>query len=591
MRLGVRGKLFLVSVLVVLIGVAMAGLYFEGQVRDYARTRAETEISHQLHVVRDLIVESSDLTAADDLARKISKSGDVRVTLIEQSGRVLGDSGVAKQAVATMELHDTRPEVIAAREHGYGASLRHSATLNKTMLYVALPYKHANGPGVVRLSRPLDSLDAAVSQLRIGLFFACLLGLIGATILSAVASHFLSRALRSMVRDASALAERALEPARLSAGLPGKLDVPTTDELGGLAASLNKMAEQLSSTVTELTDERSRIAVVLDSMSDAVLAVDRNLRIVMGNRAAEQMFAIDLEHPEIDLTQLRIPALHDLATKVLDGTPGQIECESRRPSKRLLQVHGRPLHNAEGALLVVRDVTELRRLESMRRDFVANISHELRTPVGIIRANSEALLDGAMQQPELATRFLNAQIRNADRLKALVDDLLQIARIESGAYKMDLQANSVAARARRVLEGITAIADEKDIGLSCEIADDLRVYADTRALDHILLNLVENAVKYTQDGGDVVVAASQTGKRIKISVIDNGPGIEAHHRERVFERFYRVDPGRARGVGGTGLGLAIVRHLAEAMGGNVGVDPAGSRGSAFWVELDVADSH
>ncbi len=589
MRLGIRGKLFLASVVVVLIGVVLAGFYFDGQVREFARKRAETELSHQLQIVRDIVVHHPSLadTDADALARKVSKLGEVRVTLIDHAGRVLGDSGVAAQAVAAMELHDTRPEVLAAHEHGYGAALRHSATLDKTMLYVAVPYTHKQGAGIVRLSRPLHSLDEALRQLRRGLIFACLLGLIGATILSAVASHVLSRALRSLVRDASSLAERALEPARLTSGVPGKLDVDGTDELGELAVSLNRMADKLASTVSELSDERSRITVVLDSMSDAVVAIDRDFHIVMGNRAAEQMFAVDLTDSQIGLEQLRVPALHDLAARVLEGESDEIECETLRPSKRVLQAHGRPLHNADGAVLVMRDVTELRRLESMRRDFVANISHELRTPVGIIRANSEALLDGAMQQPELATRFLQAQIRNADRLKALVDDLLEIARIESGAYKFDLQPTTVAPRVRRVLEGIYAIADEKNITLSSEVDDDIRVVADTRGLDHVLLNLVENAVKYTQDGGDVVVHAINIEQRIRISVIDNGPGIEPHHRERVFERFYRVDPGRARGVGGTGLGLAIVRHLAEAMGGRVGVDPAGSRGSAFWIELDA----
>lgn len=589
MKLGLRGKLFLVSVFVVLVGVAVAGFYFESQVRKFARDRAETELSNQLRLTRELVAASPSLDRANALARQVAKLGEVRVTLIAQSGQVLGDSEVAEKRVTNMGSHKARPEVLAALEHGYGASLRRSATLGEHMLYVAIPFEHADASGVLRLSRPLHSLDEAVRQLRIGLLVACLLGLIGATIFSAVASHFLSRALRNMVRDASELAERTLDPSRLTAGLPRKLEVDSNDELAGLADSLNQMAEQLAISVTELTDERSRISVVLDSMSDTVVAIDRNFHIVMSNRAADKMFGVDLhQDPQHGLDQLRIPAIHELAAQVLDGHPGEVQFETLRPPKRAIQALGRPLHSADGAVLVFRDVTELRRLERMRRDFVANISHELRTPVGIIRANSEALLDGAMQRPDLATKFLQAQIRNADRLKALVDDLLEIARIESGAYKLSLQPLRVAPRVRRVIESIAAIADEKQINVSSDVDEQLEVIADPRGLDHILLNLIENAVKYTQEEGNVSVQADfQASGRVQICVIDDGPGIEPHHRERVFERFYRVDHGRARAVGGTGLGLAIVRHLAEAMAGSAGVKPGPSRGSAFWIELNT----
>jgi two-component system phosphate regulon sensor histidine kinase PhoR len=238
-----------------------------------------------------------------------------------------------------------------------------------------------------------------------------------------------------------------------------------------------------------------------------------------------------------------------------------------------------------GTVIVVHDVTEVRRLERVRRDFVANVSHELRTPISVIRANTETLLEGALDDPARARQFVDALFRHADRLGRLVSDLLDISRIEAGRYRLDLGSASVSEAAERVLDTLQTEADQKRVELTVDVSPDIRITADAKALEHVLMNLVGNAIKYTPEGGHVDVKAEPKGDDVRVEVLDDGPGIDPAHRERIFERFYRVDPGRSRDMGGTGLGLSIAKHLVEAMEGEVGVDPRSPHGSVFWFRL------
>jgi two-component system phosphate regulon sensor histidine kinase PhoR len=238
-----------------------------------------------------------------------------------------------------------------------------------------------------------------------------------------------------------------------------------------------------------------------------------------------------------------------------------------------------------GVVMVLHDVTEIRKLEGMKRDFVANVSHELRTPVAIIRANAETLLDGALDDKTRGRDFVEAMLRHADRLSGLISDLLDLSRIEAGRYGVKLQPVRVRAALQRVVELADRHVRDKGHAVSIDAPDALWVEADPRALEQIFTNLVDNAIKYTPPGGRLLLRAAPSARGVRVEVEDDGPGIEPRHRDRIFERFYRVDPGRSRDVGGTGLGLSIVKHLAEAMGGAVGVDAAPVRGSLFWLEL------
>ncbi len=586
--IGVRGKLFLVSVSLVLGVVFLSGLYLESQLRSWAELRAEDELAGHARMVRLLLEERpTALTGAagsaetDALADRLAKPSDARVTIIDGEGRVLGDSEFTAAGLQQLESHRDRPEVAAALRDGLGMALRHSASLTTDMLYVALPFEMPGGAGtrgVVRVARPLREVDAAVRRLWIAFAVAGVFAVLGAVLLSALASHFLSRTLRGLVQDARRMVETG-EKSKL-------LTLPPQDEIGGIAGSLNRMADELEAAVAALASERSRFEAVLESMDEGVIALDQKQQLTMINRAALGLLSLSIEYDGTTLAErIPIPSLHDIVARALSGHPERQEFETRTTPPRQILAYASPLRSGQGAVVVMHDVTEIRRLERIRRDFVANVSHELRTPVSIIRLNAETLLDGALERPEIARKFLEAQMRNADRLAALVSDLLEISRIEAGTYEIHLDFIDVAPIVERIVDSVEQIAAEKQMTIHCDIAPDLCALADDHALEHVLLNLVDNAVKYTPSGGKIQVRASVIGERVRIEVEDNGPGIEARHRDRIFERFYRVDKGRSREVGGTGLGLAIVKHLAEAMEGSVGVSAAEPQGSIFWVSL------
>ena len=586
MTIGVRGKLFLVSVSLVLAVVLLSGVYLEAQLRSWAQSRAQDELQGHARMVRVLLeADRAGLGDADALADRLAAPTEARVTIIAGDGRVLGDSEFTADGLSRMESHVDRPEVVAALRDGLGAARRYSHSLATDMLYVALPFQRAGegtaGGGVVRVARPLREVDAAVRRLWIAFAVAGVFAVLGAVLLSALASHFLSRTLRGLVQDARRMVETG-ERSKL-------LTVPPQDEIGGLAGSLNRMAEELESAVAALASERSRFEAVLESMDEGVIALDQRQQLTMINRAALGLLSLSFEHDGSTLAErIPIPSLHNIVARALDGHPERQECDTRTTPPRQILAYASPLRSGQGAVVVMHDVTEIRRLERVRRDFVANVSHELRTPVSIIRLNAETLLDGALERPEIARKFLEAQMRNADRLAALVSDLLEISRIEAGTYEIHLDFIPIAPIVERTVDSVEQLAGEKNLTIHCDVPQGLSAWADAEALEHVLLNLVDNACKYTPAGGEVKVRARAEGERVRIEVEDNGPGIEPRHRARIFERFYRIDKGRSREVGGTGLGLAIVKHLAEAMDATVGVEAAKPQGSVFSVTLTGA---
>ncbi len=332
--------------------------------------------------------------------------------------------------------------------------------------------------------------------------------------------------------------------------------------------------------------ERDHYRGVLEALDDAVIAADDRGRVTVVNPAARRLLGPEAPRPGQAVAEgVSTPELRALLS-ARPAVPRSAEFQLGPEPRRTVQARLAPAAAWDGAVLALRDITELRRLESLRRDFVANVSHELRTPVSVIQANAETLLDGALEDPEAALRFTRAVLRNADRLARLVADLLELSAIEVGHYKLEPRPIPVAACARRVREELGPRAGDQ---LALEVDEDLEVLADPRALEQILVNLVDNALKYGPEGSRVLLRASAQGDRVCIEVEDEGPGVPPESRPRLFERFYRVDPGRSRRVGGTGLGLAIVKHLAAAMRGRVGMRPAEPRGSVFWVELPVSE--
>ena len=422
--------------------------------------------------------------------------------------------------------------------------------------------------------------DEALQRLYglLGLLVVIGLGLAGAAV--GHTSRVLGRALKVME-----------DSARNIVALRGGSRVPRlgpAGELGGLPASLNALADSFEHTVATLGTERDRFEAVLEGLSDAVIALDAEHRITLVNRSA--MYLFELEHPPVGRLLIevsRLPILREVLERIPRERSVKVEVDWPGRRRRRLLVQGGTLRASEGMVLVLQDLTALRRLETVRRDFVANVSHELRTPVGVILASAETLLDGALEDPAAARGFVDALHRNAERLARLVGDLLDLSRIEAGQFQMkpiDLDLHDAV---EHVIDQLGSKGERKSILLVNDVPMGTRVLADPKAIDQVLVNLTDNAIKYSPEGSRVRSFVTVDGGRVRVQIEDNGPGIEPAHRERVFERFYRVDPGRSRDMGGTGLGLSIVKHLVEHMGGEVGVEGAAPHGARFYFTLPL----
>jgi two-component system phosphate regulon sensor histidine kinase PhoR len=359
-------------------------------------------------------------------------------------------------------------------------------------------------------------------------------------------------------------------------------------ELADVAASLELVSSKLTSQIGNLTAERDLREAVLAGMREAVLVLRPDARILLFNRAAKELFGFSDQAEEQPLVELlRFPTLLDAVYDATRGRPAPIDLVIPGPPRRELVGQATPLPKGrEAAVLIsVRDVTELRRLEAMRRDFVANASHELRTPVATIRGYAETLEEGALEDPVAAKRFVAGLSRQAARLSDLIDDLLDLSRLESGSPRLAPSANAMGAILDPLVHSQREAAEAKGLSLSVTVDDETIVFAEPTAVELIVGNLLENAIKYTPPGGSVELRARREGPIVRVEVTDSGPGLDPHHLPRIFERFYRVDAGRSRDVGGTGLGLSIAKHLAQQSGGDLGVQSRPGRGSCFTLRL------
>ncbi len=572
-RSGVRVKLFVASLgLMLMIGGAI-GIYLESLLRTFLGERVQADLlGHAQTAAQALALhaqhEGRHPASQQNIVKRLSEANGYRITVIGLDGMVIADSAIPEDRLANLENHADRPEVIEARRSGHGIARRTSATLDEPLLYAAVE----SGPLIVRAATSLQTLSDVMDQLRFGFLGAAVVGLAVAAIMSLLSAHLLTRELRKLVEHAKALVR----------GERSSLPWYSTEELGRLAGSFTKLAGQLEQTMETLATERSRFSVVLESMSEAVLTVDDQLQITLVNPACLSILGLEVEPLERPLSEaVDLPDLVELACKGRQGSAvGEVQV-----GRRLVLARATPLATSGGAVVVMHDVTEMRRLEIIRKDFVANVSHELRTPVSIVRANAETLLDGAVDDPERARYFIEALYRNADRLSRIIADLLDLSQIEAGQYQLSVRGVSIREAFTRTVESLLARADSRRISLEIFLDRDLDVLADRKALDQILSNLVENGIKYTSEGGRVRLHARRVDDMIRIEVEDDGQGIPEQHWNRIFERFYRVDTGRSRDMGGTGLGLSIVKHLVESMSGEVGVESGEPRGSRFWILL------
>ncbi|MBI1947356.1 MAG: PAS domain-containing protein [Deltaproteobacteria bacterium] len=584
MKLRARGKLFVASVAVVALVVLVTGMVAERELRAWLLSHLQDDLERQLDAACIAVVRAQPSGAgpADLLADELGAALQARVTLIRLDGTVAGDSRLTLTELPAASNHADRTEVQEALRAGRGHDQRRSATVDEEMMYAARSIE-GDQVRVVRVALPITVVEQASARLRMLVVLAGLVGLGVAVAMSSAASQVMTRTLRELVAHARSLSALA------AGGAAEGADGPGADEIVGLRGTLEQLAAELDRSVAALAEERGRLGAVLEAMKEGVVALDRDGQVKLVNPAARRLLAIEGDPAGNSLLALvRAPTLADLVTAASAGEVATGEVATSGGAGRTLAASAAPTRGAGGVVLVLHDVTEVRRLERMRRDFVANVSHELRTPAAVIRANAETLLLGAIDDHARARSFVEAIDRNAERLARILADLLDLARIESGALRLEPVDVALGPLCDKVRTALQDRARARDQRIVVEADQAAIAHGDPSALEQVLVNLLDNALKYTPPGGTIVVRAQQTDAGWRLEVHDDGPGIEPHHWPRLFERFYRVDAGRSREAGGTGLGLAIVKHLVEAQGGHVGVGAAPGRGSLFWVELPRA---
>jgi two-component system phosphate regulon sensor histidine kinase PhoR len=594
MRWPISLKLALITLSVMSIAGAPALVLLDLDLARSLREHRDRELVSRARIMAELIGPALTATAAADsaaslsgamvaradaLADRLAPQAGARVTLIDPQGRVIGDSALDPAAILRLDSHRDRPEVAAALAGGDGAGSRVSRTIGEALHYAAVAYPTPTGQAVVRLAVPEEELAAFIRSGRQRVFLAGLAALGLGLLLSLVVGRMVSAPLRTMTGVAKQLA---------AGRVPERLRLKSADELGDLAAALNQISGDLARTAGQLGSEQEHLRGVLEGMAEGVLLIDGRGRILLANRAASQ--ALLHGGPASGRTPLEVTRSADLdelvrgALTVGSQARGLVTLTG---SNRVFDASVIPISAPERQVVVVlHDITELKRLETVRREFVANISHELRTPLTAIRGFIDTL-DG---EPELSEeerrRFLAAAARHVHRLSNLVNDLLALAKLDSPEFKLELVACDIKAEVEGALELHAAAARERGVALAGDVEAGLpMVLADPVALEQILSNLIDNAIKYNQADGRVVVRAVRVGDLVRIAVEDSGVGIPAVHLPRIFERLYRVDPGRSRAEGGTGLGLAIVKHLVLKHGGDVWVTSEPGRGSTFWFTL------
>lgn len=511
---------------------------------------------------------------------QMSASG-VRFTIIASSGQVLADSDADPRF---MENHATRPEIAQAFAAGEGRSIRHSVTIRRNLLYYAVRQPVPGGaPVVLRFALPLQTLDEDMWAFRKGLWLASLAMLL----VTGTASLLISRRFAGRVERLRAFSRR------VAGGNFQPIEADRSgDALETLAVSMNETAAQLEGTIRTLTGERNLAAAILGSMAEGVAVVSVDERLVFSNPAFAEILGLDAAPATGSplLETVRQTELIEAVRKVLRGEPTvRSEIVTGTLRQRFFSATVAAVRAGAGVVIVLHDITDLRKLERVRRDFVANVSHEFKTPLTAIQGFAETLLGGALDDPENHERFLGIILEHARRLTRLTDDLLKLSQIEADRMELEIQPLRPEQLVESCLETTRLRAAPKNITLAAELPPGLpNVAGDPRRLNEVLQNLLDNAVQYTPPGGRITLRVEQAVKTVVFTVADTGIGIPEADQLRIFERFYRVDAARSREVGGTGLGLAIARHLVEAHGGRIWVESEVGRGSRFHFSVPVS---
>ena len=579
-------QLFPSYLLITLLSLLAVSWYASSSLRHFFLDQTAADLK-----IRALLVEKQiaahlaplDAAAVDAVCKDIGKHSATRITVILPSGLVIGDS---RETPRLMDNHANRPEIATALKGNIGMSRRYSKTLMQKMMYVAVPLqKDQASYGVIRVSLPTTSIDREVRSIQIKIALAGLLIAVMAAGISLLISRRISRPIEEMKKGADHFA---------AGDLSHRLTAPVSEELASLAEALNQMAAQLDRRIKTIVSQRNELETVLASMLEGVIAIDNEERIINVNAATAAFFNSNPEEcPGRNLQEvIRNSAVQQFVREsIASKVRKEDDINLYHNGEKTLHLQSSPLLDANkeqiGTLVVFNDVTHLRRLENIRRDFVANVSHEIKTPLTAIKGFVETLQRGNVEDPAEARRFLGIIQKHADRLSSIVEDLLCLSRIEQEdeGKTIKLEEGNVNDVFQAAMQICRPKAEEKNITIRPVCDEQISATFDTTLLEQAVVNLLDNAIKYSEPKSTILLKAQRNNSEIRISVADQGIGIAKKHLPRLFERFYRVDKARSRKMGGTGLGLAIVKHIAQAHGGHISVESTLGVGSVFTIHL------
>lgn len=580
-------QLFPSYVLIAIVSVFAVTWFANRSTREFYFAKTARDLESRARLVTYQVaplIEAGNRHGIADLCTVLGRQSGTRITIIDADGVVLGDS---HEDPARMENHAGRPEVVDALNLRVGVETRFSQTLKKRMMYVAVPMAEGVKPqAVVRTALTVGAIDDAIGAVYARITFGAIVIIIIAAGLSLFISRRIARPLEKLQRGAERIA---------SGDLSTRLMIGEANEIGSLAHTMNRMRERLDERFQTIVTQKHQEEAVLASMVESVIAVDAEGRLITANAAAVKLLDLDLEGKQGQRLQdiVRHHQLLELVERTIAGAePIEDEIRLYDPEERFLQVHGTalrdPVGDRIGGLLVLNDITQLRRLERIRRDFVANVSHELKTPITAIKGFVETLLGGALENAADADRFLRLVAKHTERLNSIIEDLLSLSRIESQQEDITVERMKIVNVLRQAIDACRVAAQKGKVSVVLTGDETLECVLNSTLIEQAVVNLVDNAIKYSEGGGRVDVRTERTEDgSVAIHVEDRGCGIEPEHLPRLFERFYRSDKARSRAIGGTGLGLAIVKHIALAHGGTVDVRSRVGEGSTFSIFLPL----
>ncbi len=589
-----RVRLTMIFIAITGLSVLAAGLFAMSVLKESHLNELREGMFRELRVIAattDWSPKGSEeeiMQRFTEQAQRLKQYADARVTYIRADGKVLGDSD---RVASELDNHGDRPEIVQAREYGGGSSIRFSDSVKQTAMYAALQVRTNDElQGYLRLSVGLKHVDDVTMKL----WSYLLTGIMILFVLSALVSY---RIAQGMTRPLERMTKVAQQISKMN--YKARVRVRSQDEIGQLGNAINLMAESLQFQMNRIQEDESRLKSVMDNMTSGVLMIDKQGKFVLLNKSAEELIGFtgrDLLGKRYDRTKQQFELIQMIEECLETKERIRDEVVFYFPEERTLEINLAPMLDGNGeslgVVIVLHDISAIRRLERVRSEFVANVSHELKTPVAAVKGFAETLLAGAVNDPDTAKAFLQIIFDESERLNRLIGDILELSKIESKRIPLQFSPIHLSEFAANVLQMMRSVADKKHIRLELQTPSGLYIEADEDRLRQIFINLLSNGINYTPDGGNVTIRIEAIGgagaaEKVRICIIDTGIGIPKKDLPRIFERFYRVDKARSRSSGGTGLGLSIVKHLVELHKATIRVESEQGVGSRFIIEMPV----